>query len=76
MATPSKREDFAVTEQYADPENVNLSQEKRGTGADERDMWRMGKAQEMRRNFRFVSIFGFTMLVRDATVRDFESNCS
>jgi choline transport protein len=60
----SKQDSFAVTEQYADPENVNLPQEKKGTGADQRDMWRMGKAQEMRRNFRFVSILGFTMLVR------------
>ena len=46
-----------------DPENVNLSAEKAGTKSDQRDMWRMGKSQEMRRNFRFVSIFGFTMLV-------------
>lgn len=46
-----------------DPENANLSEEKRGTVDDQKDMWRMGKAQEMRRNFRFVSILGFTMLV-------------
>lgn len=63
-------------------DDPNLSPEKKGTAEDQRDMFRMGKAQEMRvnaaldlpraesfvdgtmqRNFRFVSIFGFTMLV-------------
>jgi choline transport protein len=54
----------STTEQVPiDPENVNLSEEKKGTAKDQKDMWRMGKAQEMRRNFRFVSILGFTMLV-------------
>lgn len=36
-----------------------LPAEKRGTDSDVRDMYRMGKMQEMRRNFRFLSIFGF-----------------
>lgn len=59
-----KEDVVSVTEQVPiDPENVNLPAEKKGTPSDQRDMWRMGKAQEMRRNFRFVSIFGFTMLV-------------
>jgi choline transport protein len=63
-------------------DDPNLSPEKKGTAEDQMDMFRMGKAQEMRvsgstgteynesfadgppqRNFRFVSIFGFTMLV-------------
>ena len=64
------KEEISVTEQYPiDPENVNLPPEKAGTKSDQQDMWRMGKAQEMRRNFRFVSIFGFTMLVRVAADR-------
>ncbi|KAF2656678.1 amino acid transporter [Lophiostoma macrostomum CBS 122681] len=37
--------------------------EKKGTSADRHAMWRMGKVQEMRRNFRFVSIFGFSMIL-------------
>ncbi|KAF2198016.1 amino acid transporter [Delitschia confertaspora ATCC 74209] len=37
--------------------------EKRGTVNDRRDMRRMGKSQELRRNFRFVTIFGFTMVL-------------
>jgi choline transport protein len=58
------KEPVSSTEEYpVDPENANLPTEKAGTKSDQRDMWRMGKAQEMRRNFRFVSIFGFTMLV-------------
>ncbi|KAF2475067.1 amino acid transporter [Lindgomyces ingoldianus] len=36
---------------------------KKGTGADRQNMWRMGKVQELRRNFRFVSIFGFSMIL-------------
>ncbi|KAF1844879.1 amino acid transporter [Cucurbitaria berberidis CBS 394.84] len=37
--------------------------EKNGTIGDQRDMLRMGKTQELRRNFRFVTIFGFTMVL-------------
>ncbi|RYP09854.1 hypothetical protein DL764_000988 [Monosporascus ibericus] len=36
---------------------------KRGTAADRHAMWRMGKVQEMRRTFRFVSIFGMSMIL-------------
>lgn len=37
--------------------------EKKGTAGDQRDMYRMGKQQELRRNFRFVSIFGYSMVL-------------
>ncbi|OCK81368.1 amino acid transporter [Lepidopterella palustris CBS 459.81] len=37
--------------------------EKKGTPNDQKDMYRMGKMQEMRRNFRFVSIFGYSMIL-------------
>ncbi|KAM5357515.1 hypothetical protein ACJZ2D_016190 [Fusarium nematophilum] len=37
--------------------------EKEGNAADRADMCRMGKVQEMRRNFRFLSIFGFSMIL-------------
>ncbi|KAH8646232.1 amino acid/polyamine transporter I [Xylariales sp. PMI_506] len=37
--------------------------EKRGNSADVADMYRMGKTQELRRNFRFLSIFGFSMIL-------------
>lgn len=43
-------------------ENVVVS-EKKGTPDDQKDMHRMGKMQEMRRNFRFVSIFGYSMIL-------------
>lgn len=37
--------------------------EKKGTLGDQKDMHRMGKQQELRRNFRFVSIFGYSMVL-------------
>jgi choline transport protein len=37
--------------------------EKDGTAADRRDMARMGKRQETRRNFRHITILGFTMVI-------------
>ncbi|KAH7030603.1 amino acid/polyamine transporter I [Microdochium trichocladiopsis] len=37
--------------------------EKQGNSMDRANMYRMGKVQEMRRNFRFVSIFGFSMIL-------------
>lgn len=46
-----------------DFENNNLPQEKKGTVDDQRDMFRMGKSQQMKRNFRFVTIFGFSMIL-------------
>ena len=36
---------------------------KRGTAGDQKDMYRMGKRQELRRNFGFVSIFGYSMVL-------------
>jgi hypothetical protein len=37
--------------------------DKGSTARDQRDMYRMGKQQELRRNFRFVSIFGYSMVL-------------
>ena len=37
--------------------------EKKGTQSDQRDMYRMGKVQQLRRNFRFFTIFGFLMVL-------------
>lgn len=34
-----------------------------GTAADRDAMHRMGKVQEMRRNFRFVSVWAFSMIL-------------
>lgn len=36
---------------------------KGGNNADAADIYRMGKTQETKRNFRFVTIFGFTMVL-------------
>lgn len=40
-----------------------LVSEKGGTAVDQKDAYRMGKQQELRRNFRFVSIFGYSMVL-------------
>ncbi|KAF3003753.1 hypothetical protein E8E13_009675 [Curvularia kusanoi] len=37
--------------------------EKHGTQRDERDMDRMGKLQELRRQFKFLTVFGFSILL-------------
>ncbi|EMC93285.1 hypothetical protein BAUCODRAFT_235090 [Baudoinia panamericana UAMH 10762] len=38
--------------------------QKGGTAADEREMDRMGKVQELRRNFKFVGIVGFVTILQ------------
>lgn len=44
-------------------EETSLPPEKAGTAGDRRDMYRMGKMQELRRNFSFVPIFGFAAVL-------------
>jgi hypothetical protein len=43
--------------------NSTPTSEKIGTSEDQKDMHRMGKTQELRRNFRFISIFGYSMIL-------------
>ncbi|KAK7981393.1 hypothetical protein PG988_003631 [Apiospora saccharicola] len=47
--------DIELDSDIVDPED--------GNAQDRRDMHRMGKTQELKRNFRFISIFGFTMIL-------------
>ncbi|CAK1363246.1 unnamed protein product [Cercospora beticola] len=42
---------------------TDLPPEKQGTVVDRRDMYRMGKQQEFRRNFSFIPIFGFAAVL-------------
>ena len=42
---------------------TDLPAEKAGTVYDQKDMARVGKQQELRRNFRFISILGFTAVL-------------
>ena len=44
-------------------EHTDLPPEKAGTAYDRRDMARMGQAQEFRRNFSFIPIFGFAAVL-------------
>ncbi|KAF5716472.1 choline permease [Fusarium globosum] len=48
---------------YGINESSEHVDEKKGNAADRADMYRMGKTQEMTRNFRFLSIFGFSMIL-------------
>jgi hypothetical protein len=57
--------DAAVLAQPRDSDSHEgaIISEKKGTNGDQRDMYRMGKQQELRRNFRFASIFGYSMVL-------------
>jgi hypothetical protein len=48
---------------YRDLPHDGVLSNKKSTQQDQRDMCRMGKQQELRRNFRFVSIFGYSMVL-------------
>lgn len=47
----------------AESQEDAIISEKKGSPTDQKDMQRMGKIQELRRNFRFVSIFGYSMIL-------------
>jgi choline transport protein len=65
MSDPSKTEVVYNEQSEPDtpPDVVSEFCEKRGTRADILSMWRLGKKQEFLRNFRFVSIYGFSMIL-------------
>jgi choline transport protein len=60
---PEKAIHTAPIEIEESRDEVRAHAAKRGTESDAHDMLRMGKTQELRRNFRFVTIFGFTMVL-------------
>jgi hypothetical protein len=53
----------AVQHRDSESQQEDGLSEKKGTAGDQKDMYRMGKQQELRRNFRFVSIFGYSMVL-------------
>ena len=53
----------AVLHRDSESQQEDGLSEKIGTAGDQKDMYRMGKQQELRRNFRFVSIFGYSMVL-------------
>ena len=65
MSDPSKNTVLHNEQAEHDPpiDDMSETSEKRGTRADILSMWRLGKKQELLRNFRFVSIFGFSMIL-------------
>ncbi|KAF2261345.1 amino acid transporter [Lojkania enalia] len=65
MADIKVAESHVDSEQFhsEDGEDNAFISEKEGTLADKRDMARMGKRQETRRNFKSITILGFTMVI-------------
>ena len=51
-----------IIQPYND-ESQQDSSEMKGTTNDQRDMCRMGKQQELRRNFGMLSMFGYSMIL-------------
>jgi choline transport protein len=58
----SKRNDTQVDTVFAE-EFSDIADKKHGNAADRADMYRMGKVQELKRGFRFISIFSFCTIV-------------
>ncbi|KAJ6083963.1 hypothetical protein N7486_010763 [Penicillium sp. IBT 16267x] len=54
-------EDGVTTNVKGSPEDV--ADPKSGTTQDKQDMWRVGRNQELNRNFRFLSVLGFTAVL-------------
>jgi choline transport protein len=59
----SKANDTQVNTVYAEEVGDAASDRQHGNAADRADMYRMGKTQELKRGFRFVSIFSFCTIV-------------
>lgn len=61
------KQDTSITVTADDGETMGIESEFAvshvGSKMDKKDMWRMGKKQQLRRNFHFMSIFGFTMVL-------------
>ncbi|KAJ6017593.1 amino acid transporter [Penicillium sp. IBT 35674x] len=45
------------------PVGEDVADPKTGTTQDKQDMWRVGRDQELNRNFRFLSVLGFTAVL-------------
>lgn len=52
-----------------------LQRQKGGTAADAQDMYRMGKRQQLRRDFRFITIVGFIMILQFSWESVLMSDC-
>ncbi|KAK8092543.1 hypothetical protein PG999_014742 [Apiospora kogelbergensis] len=66
MALNGKSTDTKNDPSTTDIELDDVADPTDGNAQDRRDMTRMGKAQELKRNFKFLSIFGFSMILMQA----------
>ncbi|PTD12956.1 putative amino-acid permease [Fusarium culmorum] len=62
MTNTRDKKSFEVNDAINSSDSDNVD-DKKGTPADRADMYRLGKMQDLRRNFRFLSIFGFSMIL-------------
>lgn len=63
-STTEAKTALPLTTEVSDSFNdEGTTSQKRGTDFDVRDMQRMGKDQQLRRNFRFITIWSFTMVL-------------
>ncbi|KAK5723231.1 hypothetical protein LTR15_004928 [Elasticomyces elasticus] len=60
MTRPDERMSM---EEFGSDGKTDVAQ-KGGTASDEQEMRRMGKVQELRRNFKFVGIVGFVTILQ------------
>lgn len=67
MSTTSTKSNFVIqggnTESDGCTPTEDLVEKKNGNQDDRAAMWRMGKTQELRRDFSGIAIFGFTMIL-------------
>lgn len=63
MADVKLEAEAVIHPRDSESQQEDVFSEKKGTAGDQKDMYRMGKQQELRRNFRFVSIFGYSMVL-------------
>lgn len=61
--TKAHQVDVHARDSESQQDGVPASVTKGSTADDLRDMARMGKSQELRRNFGFFSIYGFAILI-------------
>lgn len=65
MDTVSAEKSFQAGERaLSDDDSGGVSPSKKsGTAQDKKDMWRIGREQELNRTFNFLSILGFTAVL-------------
>ena len=64
MADHKSEAHAAVQHRDSESQQEDGLSEKKGTAGDQKDMYRMGKQQELRRDFRALSALAFTVILQ------------